>query len=418
MTTPSTFATFLAAFDGNMGEITAEVFKVGLMANIQKTTTICLLIGLMVVMHKAMSAVLNPLFNGATEQLKKIAVAAGLIATIRANKDATTKLKPAEPDVFDGDSEKAMSFLTAVNIYFYGMKIKDNDMKIAYVLSRIKGGKEGIATKWADAKRTQLLKYTQDRDAAEEKNDAEALALAESIIPFHNWADFEEKFRQHFCLYDNAESARDGLEVLTMGNNDCEHYTTMFKGYVQRAGYTDGQWLIRRYRDGLNANLRKKVEGAWPLPSTLEDWIEKALAYDRMYRKQKGKNLQPSMHVPKKEEKKKEVEKDPNAMEVDAISTERQDTRTCYHCNEVGHIAWKCPRKAEGSQPRGNGNSRGRGFSFGQRGGRGSYPSRQINAAHVEKTELEKLKAQLDSLTQDDQDALQKMFDETRTAGF
>ncbi|KAJ3533099.1 hypothetical protein NMY22_g7474 [Coprinellus aureogranulatus] len=320
------------------------------------------------------------------------------------------KIKPEAPETFDGNPERVMPFLTACTIYFTATQEENPPAQIAYALSKIKGGKDNSATRWADGKREELCKYMEERHEAVKAGQNDKVAELDKEQP--GWDKFIEVFKQHFMLNGSKEMAQQFLMALTMGNNTCEEYTTMFNGYQTTAGF-DEVYLQIRYKDGLTKGLRSKVVASYPPPKNLKEWKERALLLDKEWRKENQKGISASVHAPKKEKKE---EKDPNAMEIDAISTEKKDTRKCYQCNEIGHIAWQCPQKAEGSQPRGNGNPRGRGFSFGQRGGRGSYPSRQINAAQVEKTELEKLKEHIDSLIEQDQESLEKMFQ--RPAGF
>jgi hypothetical protein len=127
------------------------------------------------------------------------------------------------------------------------------------------------------------------------------------------------------------DAARDALEVLEMGNKSCEEYTTMFNGYTLLAGYND-EYLIRKYKLGLNKALRQKVIGTYPAPVGLPQWKERALALDKEFRRENHKNIKEKETFQYSAPKPK-PQKDENAMEIDAISTSPQ-TR-CSHCMSI-----------------------------------------------------------------------------------
>jgi hypothetical protein len=78
------------------------------------------------------------------------------------------------------------------------------------------------------------------------------------------------------------DTARDALEMLEMGNKSCEEYTIMFNGYTLLAGYND-EYLIRKYKAGLNKALRQKFIRTYPAPVGLAQWKERALALDKEF---------------------------------------------------------------------------------------------------------------------------------------
>jgi hypothetical protein len=141
------------------------------------------------------------------------------------------------------------------------------------------------------------------------------------------------------------DAARDALEVLEMGNKLCKEYTTMFNGYTLLAGYND-EYLIRKYKTGLNKALLQKVIGTYPAPVRLDQWKERALALDKEFRRENYKNKEKDISkylVPKPVSQKR----DENTMEIDTISTTTQ-TR-CSHCTNIGknnnHPEAHCRRK-------------------------------------------------------------------------
>lgn len=270
---------------------------------------------------------------------------------INQNREKLPKLKPEQPEAFDGKPEHVIPFLTACSLYFNATKEADELTRVVYALSKIKGGKEESAMRWANAKRAETHEYITARERANAMADEEAknqaIAEANAKAPFIGWETFVEAFKQHFMLSEQSEMAQDALEVLIMGNKSCEEYTTMFNGYAETSGY-DEIYLLRRYKEGLNRQLMMNVVRSHPPPTTLKEWKDRSLTLDREWRRAKGRTTrtESSEHkTPKKETK----ERDPNAMEIDAISvTERQDLMkkgACFVCREHGHIAKNCPRK-------------------------------------------------------------------------
>jgi hypothetical protein len=317
-------------------------------------------------------------------------------------KAALPKLKPEAPESFDGNPDRVMSFLTACNLYFIATKEKDEQTKVVYALSKIKGGKDNMASKWADAKRGEIFDAQIEVDEA---TTPEATRLANAKLPFCNWGEFITKFRAYFMLHDRADSARDQLERLEMGTDSCEHYTTMFNGYAIISGYGP-EYLLRKYKEGLTKALRKKVVGIFPIATTLDEWKERSLALDREFRKENDRTKARTGDAPHKPKKKEEA-KDPDAMEVDAIE---MDGRKCYNCGEAGHFKAACPRPPQ-NQP--SGNNRGRGGWRGRgRGGGRNFPNRQINATEMEeKKELsvDEINAMVNKLSDGDHEKLAKM---------
>jgi len=60
------------------------------------------------------------------------------------------KLKPEQPSPYDGNQQRVNAFVAELQLYFLVLNINDSSQKIFYALSKIKGGKNDIATRWAD----------------------------------------------------------------------------------------------------------------------------------------------------------------------------------------------------------------------------------------------------------------------------
>jgi hypothetical protein len=258
---------------------------------------------------------------------------------------ASIKVKAEAPDYYDGSSDRAQAFLTELHMYYIVTGENDAGRQVLFGLSRIKGGKDNSATKWADAKR-QLLRNYYEKVDGKTAAEIQQLAIEGTIHPMNGWDEFKTQFEEHFMLHNEHEMARDSLDILNMDKKTCEEYTTMFNGYAEMAEY-DSTYLLRKYREGLSKPLHDKVISTYPAPETLKDWKERALNLDRVWRKtQQKKKVEYKPFVPFK---KPEPKRDPNAMDIDQMSLEQQQKLmkegACFLCHEKGHRARDCPKK-------------------------------------------------------------------------
>jgi hypothetical protein len=63
-----------------------------------------------------------------------------------AQKSNLPKIKPDAPESFDGKPEQVMSFLATLTVYYSALKEETHKNMILFALSRIKGGKENVAS--------------------------------------------------------------------------------------------------------------------------------------------------------------------------------------------------------------------------------------------------------------------------------
>jgi hypothetical protein len=327
------------------------------------------------------------------------------------------KIKPESPEAFDGKPDHVMSFLAALTVYFSALKEENNKNMILYGLSKIKGGKENVASRWADAKRIEIVNYnsTIAKGNAEGATQVELAQAQHAVDPITNWEMFTEQFRAHFMLTREDDAARDALEVLEMGTKSCEEYTTMFNGYTLLAGYND-EYLIRKYKAGLNKALRQKVIGTYPAPVGLPQWKERALALDKEFRREnhKNKEKEPFRYSAPKP---KPQQKDENAMEIDAISTSPQTK--CSHCTSLGknnnHPLANCRRKLGQCLICGNNHSTSQCIKK-RDANKTKQPSRKINFAGRNKAETsadgtgDQIQKLLDSLHEEDYERVTARF--------
>ena len=98
-------------------------------------------------------------------------------------RNQTPKIKPDAPEPFDGKSEHVMSFLAPLTVYFNTLKETNNKNMILFALSKIKGGKESVASRWADAVRIEIVNYNSTIAKGTGTNASTAAVAATAVRP-------------------------------------------------------------------------------------------------------------------------------------------------------------------------------------------------------------------------------------------
>jgi hypothetical protein len=106
-----------------------------------------------------------------------------------------------------------------------------------------------------------------------------------------------------------------------------------------------------------NPQLIEKILDRETVPTTITGWKTKAIQLDNNYRRkmailgktrdnrgQQANNTGRKFYRPNNQQV-----KDPNAMDVDALSIKQREEvmrkGVCFGCGEVGHISCNCPKK-------------------------------------------------------------------------
>ena len=213
------------------------------------------------------------------------------------------------PKDFSGKREDLKKFLQQVNLYMdVNAKIYHNNMmKIAFVLSFMD---EGDASSWKE----RFLKE----------------ATSTSPHNYGTWMDFERNLKEAFQPFDAPGDALEEIKNLRMGNNLIEDHNTKFRMLLTKSKLDKtSPAVINYYRETLNLPLQKRLlELELPL-TTLQEWYDKSTNYDNLFRKIQQITGRGRPNNDKKEEPKRKVwtftKKDPNAMDVDLLSTEKRD---------------------------------------------------------------------------------------------
>lgn len=251
-----------------------------------------------------------------------------------------------KPTPFDGDRKKIETFIQECRVYLQvNKKIYSTDeAKVAFFLSFM-NDKEAL--RW---KQTFLRSITD----------------ADGEMKFPTIKEFIDYLNMYFKPTNQTQEAAHQLALLRQGNKSAEEIITQFRLLISLAGYSsdtvsDHLHLIEKLQRTLNPSLVKKIMLMDNPPTTLNEWVDKAILIDNNYRmtmdvlgrmkegKSKGEgrtgNYGKSNYFGGNYfgTKKTREEKDPNAMDIDAMTTEKRAALmrkgACFICEEPGHLA-------------------------------------------------------------------------------
>ncbi|EEB89117.1 hypothetical protein MPER_12826 [Moniliophthora perniciosa FA553] len=213
-------------------------------------------------------------------------------------------VKVRKPESFDGNKEKTRKFLNSVYLYIEANEqdFKDEKKKILFLLSFLEGG---IAEDWKIVKTEQFM-FGNDGGPK-----------------YPTWKEFIDEFNKTFEQTDLAGRAREKMHVL-MQKGTATEYVNEFKLLATKTRY-DTVALIDQFMSGLYPKLRTNIMNQpTGSPETIEGWYEDAIKFDDNWRYSKEvdkrlailKGIKPAYPMPRKFPR-----KDPNAMDVDKITT-------------------------------------------------------------------------------------------------
>jgi hypothetical protein len=257
------------------------------------------------------------------------------------------ELKLNQPKPFTGKREDLKKFLQDVKLYLLvNEKIYDNDVKkISFALS-----------------------FMNEGDAASYKEQLLEEAMATTPLNLGTWDNFEINLKTAFEPYDAPGDALEEMKALRMGSNSIEDHNAKFKMLVTKSGLdAKSAAVIDYYRETLNIPLQRRILSLDTPPKDLQSWYDWASKLDNNWRKMqrilgrsRDNNDKKDGYGKKKEEKRRfnftRKERDPNAMDVDALSIERRDEMMkkglCFKCEKPGHLSKDCPDNKKPSTSR------------------------------------------------------------------
>jgi hypothetical protein len=203
------------------------------------------------------------------------------------------------------------------------------------------------------------LTFMDQGDAKSWKTGFLQSTTTQTGLNLRTWGDFLTKIKEDFKTYNAPGDALEELVALKMGNNSIEDHIARFRILLKKSQVPeDSPSATDYFKKTLNIPLQKKkklLDLPTP-PKNLSEWYDWASRLDNNYRKIQRILQQSSGKLPdreKEEQRKKwtfqKRERDPDAMDVDAIQTEKRDEALrkglCFGCGKPGHLNKDCPNK-------------------------------------------------------------------------
>ena len=260
---------------------------------------------------------------------------------------AAPKSLGSPPEPYDGKLDKTEAFWSALELYFYlnsGMFADDN-RKIATALTYFKV--RTPAREWA--------------------RDKQKTALAANPIDFGSWANFKKGYDTHFVPAQSQLQTVQAMHNLRMGGRTFNNWYQEWSTHASRSGVDENTKMFT-FRKNIPMALHEKIITLHPQPMTLKDLIEKASAFDQVWRvyhpQTSGRSCRYNAHATamgQEEEAQinlfqpEEGDRRPsgNAATVGKVSHQEKDCRfkekLCFYCGKPGHQVRDC--RAKKSQP-------------------------------------------------------------------
>ena len=210
------------------------------------------------------------------------------------------EIKGGKITPFSGKRETLKKFLETIGLHLILNRVKEDEDKIAFVLTYLEGGE-------ADSWRTVFLRKS---------------VTAKGEPNFGRWDNFLQDLRESFKPYDKEGDAFDEIIKMRQGNATIEDHVAKFKVLLADSGVAeDSPAALDYFQKLIQIPLLKKILDRDNVPETLLEWYKKALKVDNDYHKVQRIIKR---DTPKKEEGRPRwnfrKDKDENAMDVDVIT--------------------------------------------------------------------------------------------------
>ena len=250
-------------------------------------------------------------------------------------------LKINKPEPFDGSKGKLRAFFFQIELFF-GFNVDrfpTNKHKVLFASTYLRGP----AFKWFNSFLTDFLNNEPD------KRDDDTIKVTQ------NYSNFKNKLRQVFGNFDKKHLAERRMQSLQQTGSAAD-YASKFQ---QLAAQT--QWgavpLVAQFYKGLKDRVKDNVARV-NQPSQLQSMITLAIRIDdRQYERELERKS--TYNFGKKDRYQKSPKKNQYGMvpmELDATKkrnqSPRKETRKCYNCRKIGHLAKACrgKKKANATQ--------------------------------------------------------------------
>lgn len=267
---------------------------------------------------------------------------------VEGSTSSKTRKELKTPTPFSGKREDLRKFLQEVKIYLLAngdLYTSDQD-KILFVLSYMS---EGDANSWKE-------EFFDTKEQTEPLDLGTYDALIKQIV-------------KDFSPYDAPKDAIYEMKELKMGNTPVEEHVSKFKMLVTKSKLAKNDAVAEYFRETLPVPLQTKILSLSDPPTTLDGWYEWAVKLQNNFLRMRsaisktqarGGNLSSNTNKkPKGNEPRRfffrREEKDPNAMDVDAMTMEERDEMMkaglCFRCKKPGHVSRNCPNRNKAPPP-------------------------------------------------------------------
>lgn len=276
--------------------------------------------------------------------------------TATASKETKKKLKAPTP--FSGKRDDLRKFLQEVKIYLLanGDAYPTDLDKVLFVLSYMS---EGDANSWKE----------EFFDTAEQKSAQDG-----SPLKLGTYDELIKLITTDFSPYDAPKDAIYEMKEMKMGNMSIEEHVSKFKMLVTRSKLAKNDAVVEYFRETLPIPLQKNIMSLETPPTTLDDWYKWAVKLQNNFLRMKnaiaktqnrGGNTNSNTNKKTVERGPRRfyfepAQKDPNAMDVDYMSTEERTALmkkgACFRCKMTGHLSRDCPDRRKTYVPPQNSN--------------------------------------------------------------
>jgi hypothetical protein len=275
-------------------------------------------------------------------------------------------LKGMIPQIFQGDRKDAERFMQQFGAYRFlnrhNSTFTNKAEQVAYAITFIKGP---LVDNWSYDMADQLSIKVEGNPAT---GDPPTHAENDPAL----WEWFARAFRDAFTDSTKKQDAYSRLTKMELDVDKVDSSITLFKRLIREAGWgPDAEGTIKLFQDILPVGLHRVIRQRETLPATMEEWYDATRKTVQRWQ-DLNNNIGPKGgpgHISTRANRMRSYQKpsplkrqkDPNAMDIDAIRTmgkltDEEHTKLmkegrCFRCRKLGHMSRACPDKGKGKIP-------------------------------------------------------------------
>lgn len=260
------------------------------------------------------------------------------------NVPVTNELKGATIAPFDGAREKFRNFIIGIklSLMLNETLFESKEDQVLWILGYLQ---EGTAGEWRN---NYITKNTPPGGDFTVTDSPQQLIQKLTDVFGFNMDATDSSTSQMEAL-----NAMDALWELKQGSTPMEEFIYEFKllcGLAHITSETDKIYLFRRV---IKRHLLRSILYSENMPTTFDEWVNKAITFDRNHRlaTQIRRNISgDSTKATKKNHD--------NATDVGTMTTDERYALmregACFYCKQIGHISRDCPKKESSRRSQNN----------------------------------------------------------------